>query len=53
MKSEGIPPEKKALIVDFIMGVRAIVTNPDESAARKAAEELVDKIDAEMAKDDA
>lgn len=40
----NITPEKKALAVNALMDLRAILLEPDEAKAKAAAEVLVDRI---------
>lgn len=44
-KPSRIPPAIKAKIIDAVMELRKILTDPDEARARAAASELVDKIE--------
>lgn len=48
----GIPEEKKALVVDLIMELRAVLHEPDQARAREAAVKLIDRVDREMAEAD-
>jgi hypothetical protein len=47
-----IPPEKKAILVGAIMGLRTILSDPDEARAKAAAEKLIDYVVTEIEKGD-